>query len=266
MKNIKIESVYVKSVFHGSLDGSYDGVFHQKILSTLSVVQALEGSYEVSIDGSKVFSTGEGGVFIAPKSTVQKIMHRNGQNGKMTAQWVFIDAFLNDGLSFDEIFSLPVILDKKYNQRIERLIKGIRFESDCFEKTKHAISILKILYENASFSKKRNSIKDKIEKFVDQNYRENITATDIAKALYCSPSQVFKHTNKFFNLSPANYINGIRLAKAEKLLAFSDDDVTKIALSVGFYDVCYFSKLFKKRYGLSPLNYRKDFIVKNSIK
>lgn len=254
MKNINIKSVY-----HGSMVGDFEGLFHQKILSTLSIVQSIEGSYEVSIDSSPTFTTGKGGVFVAPKAKVQKIMHRNGVNGNMYAQWVFIDAVVNDEFGFDEVFSFPVVLPSKYNQTVDELIRTIRSDIDCFEKNKCALSLLKILYENATLNKKQPSVKEKIEKFIEQNYPDKITAQDIAKELFCSTSQVFKYTQKYFNLSPANYVNSVRLSKAENKLIFSNDNVTQIATSVGFDDVSYFSKLFKQHYGHSPLDYRKQF-------
>ena len=257
--NFNIENVFIKSIYHGGMAGDFEGVFHQKILSTLSIVQSVEGSYDIAIDNSPTFSTGRGGVFVAPKNAVQKITHHNGVNGNMYAQWVFIDAIINDEFSFDELFSFPIILPSRYNQKVYELIQNIRSTSDVFEKNSSALLLLKILYENATFNKKEPSVKDKIEKFVSENYSLNIGAQDIANALFCSASQVFKYTSKFFNLSPANYINGVRLSKAEKLLVSTSMSVSEVAYAVGFYDVCYFSKLFKAHFGYSPLGYRKQF-------
>lgn len=257
--NFNIQNITIKSIHFGGMAGDFEGIFHQKMLSTLSIVQSVEGSYDIALNGSPFSSTGRGGVFVAPKNAVQKIIHHNGSNGNMYAQWVFIDAVINNDYSFDELFAFPTILPSRYNQKVYELIQVIRSDADCFDKTNSAISLLKILYENAEFIKNTPSIKQKIENFVENNYTRNITAQDIAGALFCSASQVFKHTQKFFNLSPANYINGIRIAKAEKRLLLSNDNVTQIASDVGFDDVSYFSKLFKAHFGYSPLGYRKQF-------
>lgn len=261
-EHFKIDNITIKSIFHGGMVGNYDGIFHQKILSTLSIVQSVEGSYEVSVDGSPTFSTGNGGVFVAPSGVTQKIMHRNGANGNMYAQWVFIDAIVNGEFAFDELFSFPVLLPTRYNQTVYEHIKTIRSNVDCFEKHKSALSLLKIIYENSTLNKKQSSVKQKIETFVENNYSFNISAQDIAKELFCSIPQVYKYTQKYFKLSPHNYVNVIRLSKAEKFLVMTNDNVTQIANAVGFDDVSYFSKLFKHHFGLSPLSYRKQFAIK----
>ena len=47
------------------------------------------------------------------------------------------------------------------------------------------------------------------------------------------------------------------LSIAQKMLIETDMSAEKIAISVGFYDIQHFSKLFKKEYGVSPYDFRK---------
>lgn len=48
------------------------------------------------------------------------------------------------------------------------------------------------------------------------------------------------------------YINEVRLKKSIELLKDGNMNITEIAINCGFNDVNYFSRLFKKRYGVSP--------------
>ena len=52
------------------------------------------------------------------------------------------------------------------------------------------------------------------------------------------------------------YIHTLRLQTARRLLDETDLPVAEVAARVGMVDVAYFSRLFKKKYGLSPLRYR----------
>ena len=61
-----------------------------------------------------------------------------------------------------------------------------------------------------------------------------------------------------YGVSPQKYILGKRLSHAKAIMDSGDfDTVSEIAASVGYSDPLYFSRAFKKRYGLSPMGYVK---------
>jgi AraC-like DNA-binding protein len=67
-------------------------------------------------------------------------------------------------------------------------------------------------------------------------------------------SHTFKRT---FGTTFSAYCNNLRLDDAKNLLEITDTSITDIAMNTGFNDVSYFVRLFKEKYGLSPLQYRK---------
>jgi YesN/AraC family two-component response regulator len=76
--------------------------------------------------------------------------------------------------------------------------------------------------------------------------------------MYLSPVYISRIFKEVTGESPINYLIKIRLAKAKELLEKDDSsNVKAIGTAVGYDDVYHFSKLFKKYYGISPLNYRK---------
>ena len=61
-----------------------------------------------------------------------------------------------------------------------------------------------------------------------------------------------------FGTTPQNYIIGKRIAQAESIIAGGDfDTISEVALAVGYSDPLYFSRAFKKKYGISPSNMNK---------
>ena len=144
-ENFKIENISIKSIHFGGMVGDYENIFHQKILSTLSIVQSVEGSYDISINGSKTYSTGKGGVFIAPRGAVQKITHRNGANGNMYAQWVFIDAIINGTYVSKEGSGFGL---KSLNERI-KMFYGDKYGLTFGDCSKGAVIYIKIPRVNA---------------------------------------------------------------------------------------------------------------------
>ena len=96
-----------------------------------------------------------------------------------------------------------------------------------------------------------------IRRFVAAGHAQRIGAQDIANEIHCSVSQVFRYTRKYFGMSPANYINSVRLRRAAELLEVPHESVGEIARSVGFDDLSYFSRLFSRAFGMSPGSYRR---------
>ena len=64
-------------------------------------------------------------------------------------------------------------------------------------------------------------------------------------------------------IAPKDYLTNLRIAKAKELLTQTDYPVNIIAQSVGIEDAQNFSKLFKNKENISPINYRKSY--KNSF-
>ena len=68
---------------------------------------------------------------------------------------------------------------------------------------------------------------------------------------------VFRKFKAGFGMTPANYINSVRLAQAAVMLEMTQKPAGSIGYEVGFEDVFYFSKLFKQKYGVAPTMYRE---------
>ncbi|MGW9124896.1 helix-turn-helix transcriptional regulator, partial [Paenibacillus chitinolyticus] len=61
-------------------------------------------------------------------------------------------------------------------------------------------------------------------------------------------------------MGPAEYLLKYRLNMAQRMLFTSDVPVQQIAQAVGIADPFYFSRVFKKQFGISPTKYREKFI------
>ncbi len=94
-------------------------------------------------------------------------------------------------------------------------------------------------------------------KFIEDNFMRKIGRDDVAKEACMEPtyfSKIFKNvTGKDFR----EYLNDCRITKAKEiLLNGSKLSITEIALALGFSDITTFERIFKRRVGLAPLQYR----------
>ena len=65
--------------------------------------------------------------------------------------------------------------------------------------------------------------------------------------------------HKATGLAPLEYVHTLRLEEAKQLLEASEDPIEGIAEAVGYQDPGFFTRLFKRKVGLSPLQYRRRF-------
>ena len=102
-----------------------------------------------------------------------------------------------------------------------------------------------------------------IASFIGANYKENLKTKDIAEKFGYNEKYLGRLFKKHFNMTVKEYIIDSRLRISEFLLLSSTDTVATIAYNCGFVNEFYFMKLFKKKYGLTPTNYRNTFHSQN---
>lgn len=99
-------------------------------------------------------------------------------------------------------------------------------------------------------SKAKFIIQESLEKHIDME--------QMAKSLPMGYSSFRKAFKKITGESPTQYHLNLRLNRAKNLLLSTTLNITEVAYQTGFESVFYFSKLFKKKFMVSPKYYRSD--------
>ncbi len=86
------------------------------------------------------------------------------------------------------------------------------------------------------------------------NYK--ITNKELADIIHLHPNYFNAVFKKYVSETPQRYINSLRIKKAKDILLRSHEAISEIPEQIGFKDVYYFSKAFKKATGMSPSLYR----------
>lgn len=97
--------------------------------------------------------------------------------------------------------------------------------------------------------------------YIHQNINSPITLKEIADIASLNPTYFSNLFSKLMGISPIQYINRRRIERSQLLLLSSNESLENIAMQVGFDDVFYFSRLFKKITSTSPSVYRKQHIL-----
>ena len=98
---------------------------------------------------------------------------------------------------------------------------------------------------------------NKVIEYITKNYSDRITTLDLAKMCYLSEAHFCRFFKKYIGKSATEYINEYRIEKAAVLLTSTSESISYISSDVGFDDANYFSRVFKKMKGTSPVQFRK---------
>ena len=134
---------------------------------------------------------------------------------------------------------------------------------DFIDKNSYLYRILEFLSEqfemimNATGNSTRNSILDDILYYIDHNYQSNIKLETIAPLFGYNSAYLGKIFNKTVGESFNSYVDHIRIEHSKELLLAGNYKVYEIAERVGYRNVDYFHKKFRKYVGESPAEFRK---------
>ena len=95
---------------------------------------------------------------------------------------------------------------------------------------------------------------------VSFDLKADLSLNNLSEQLSVTPSYLSRLFKKEMNLTLTEYVNKKRIEQAVYLLNNSDSQVQSIAFECGIQDVNYFIKLFKKQTGLTPSQYRNQFV------
>lgn len=94
--------------------------------------------------------------------------------------------------------------------------------------------------------------------YIEANYAQNLQVSQIADSLGLNRSYFCRLFSRQMGMSPQDYIISYRLEQAEKLLYATKLSQKEIARKVGYPDVYTFSRMFKRRYGVAPGQFRTN--------
>ncbi|MBO5153297.1 MAG: helix-turn-helix transcriptional regulator [Eubacterium sp.] len=229
---------------------------------------------------------GDGTITIIPKNHP----HRTNGDVKQTQKWeyLFVDAdeLLRAAYPDRQVWVNRIIrriesrchvLSKEENTELSMLLRPIfedmrqkkEFYRECVK-----LNTLSLLLHIAQMSESDHVIKEngvagesyelmlETLDYIGQHYMEDIRIDDLTRISNISESHYRRKFKEYFNTSPAEYINLVRIDHACELLAKTDEKIEDIAIQTGFQTTGSFTRNFKKLVGELPKDWRKK--VKDS--
>ncbi len=104
---------------------------------------------------------------------------------------------------------------------------------------------------------------DRVKSYIAANYQRHISTEELAGICYFSIEYFCRFFKRMTGRTALAYINEYRTEKAAVLLAETDDPIGEVGAKVGFEDLNYFSRVFKKIKKCSPSEYRNAYKKEN---
>lgn len=113
--------------------------------------------------------------------------------------------------------------------------------------------------QNRCFDTATEELIDKAKVIIRNSLVKNITPEEVAERINMSYSWFRKQFKEYTGVSPAHYIQDLKIQEAKHMLVNTNESIKSISFCLGFEDIAYFNRVFKKYSGITPNEYRKSY-------
>ena len=159
-------------------------------------------------------------------------------------------------LSLDENSSIPQLLNK--------LVKQNYVEKELINAKLLTVILTRLAvarHGNVPLKPSTPTYLIQIKEEFDTNFHQSFSLDELANVYQINKYRICREFKKYFEATPIQYLNTVRLEAAKKLLKASTLTVNEISYQVGFENANYFIQLFKRNSGATPAVYRKHIII-----
>lgn len=149
-------------------------------------------------------------------------------------------------------YEIPEILKEElYPYSLERCMNRQEIQKKMYEFTR-------LIHEKILQESQKNELVEQVIEYLEYHYAEEMNLNDIANEFFVAPNYLYKKFKEKKDMTVMQYLENIRMHKAEELLRNTNISVTAVAGMTGYNDSNYFARIFKKNYGLSPREFRNS--------
>jgi AraC-like DNA-binding protein len=167
--------------------------------------------------------------------------------------------------------SLPIKLPKQWRasdpdlmKRLMAKLVNLTTESRTvayWEEQQTFWELLRLMNDGGQLASSSQSmtVASQTEAFIKQNFQRDLTNESLSEVMHFHPNYLARCMKEVYGVTPLEFLQRYRIDQAKMLLLKTEWSMPRIAEHVGFHFTPYFSRTFKKRVGISPLAYRKQY-------
>ncbi len=105
----------------------------------------------------------------------------------------------------------------------------------------------------------KDDLVKQVQAWLEEHYAAGFTVDELAERFSVSKRTLIRRFNAALDMPPNTYVQSIRIEAAQKLLEETERTVDVVMNDVGYEDASSFRRLFRKKTGLTPTEYRRRF-------
>ncbi|MGG3468613.1 response regulator [Neobacillus pocheonensis] len=231
-------------------------VYRQDVLQpdALRNLMAYSSSIELAVQAGKIE---------AFEDVINQIVNDYTENGYLSLNQLlhFENEYLVISRKWYKTYNLPFKATDNIEKRVDLFFcKNGTFQLEKYiERKKREISVF-LKKVRRSTQEKHSNIIYEIEKYLQANFDRDVKLQEISEHFYISREYISRKFKQEFNVNISDYVVKIRIEKAKSLLKNSQLKIYEIANMIGYQDDKYFRKVFKKVVGVTPNEYRAEYV------
>lgn len=243
--------------------------FHQDI----ELLFVLEGNVKVALENKEIY-LGKEDIYVI-NSNARHSLEANGdvllirlqiryqtvvKGAEMEDIKFWCDSTMSENSNYDELRRLLFVMIRHYAEN-KTYVQTFEFLSDCYGILNCITSQFMMRPTELVMSDDGDRYEDRIRQinhYIYQNYDHDISLKELSEKLYLSNGYLSRFFKKNYGMNFAQYLTKVRVFRAADDLRYSDDSITRIAYNNGFTSAALFNKVFKKFYGQTPSEFRKN--------
>lgn len=230
------------------------GFIHKRRIPYVELTIVLKGRLNYIIDGENV-TVSEGEAIFIPRGTERS-----------RAANIDVADYVSFNFVLEEDIKLPSLVGDATNSDVLLMITALDSISaspyyNLKDKAEYLLAVIISILEDRVRNESFSALTRQIIGYIHDNLGKKITLRDIGEQTFFSPIYCDTVFKRECGKSIINYLIDLRIEEAKRLIMERATSLADIAEAVGFSDYNYFSRIFKRRSGYSPSEYRKMITI-----
>lgn len=232
------------------------------------IYYVVDGDLHVEMEGISYLAT-PGSLLYMPGGIEQTFYLEHGIE-HMDHYYCHFTSFVSgqESMRLSNILSFPYCIRPHNSQEVKELFQMLMeaHEADYVHSILRQKSLLyeliNMFLDGEDYTFKKDLLASlngfpKVIEYIHNNIQKKITNDELANLMHLHPNYFNTVFKKHVGETPIQFINRVRIEKGKALLSKEKCNISDLPEQLGYRDIYYFSKAFKKSTGMSPRLYRK---------